>query len=154
MNSDDVLLWLDREDQKRTAAVRAVLIEQGREDLALDLDRRIRDINLGLDSARSAWHSISAAQRRMLELLREGKALVRAGGGYVAVGAPGGYAIKAGRLPTARALCAHELIACDGCAMDPEARFVLTERGRFVLSHGRNAAQHEPLPAPPTGDEG
>ena len=42
-------------------------------------------------------------------------------------------------LATARALCAHELLACDGTTFDPELRFVLTERGRFVLAKGRPA---------------
>jgi hypothetical protein len=40
------------------------------------------------------------------------------------------------RLATARKLCAHELIHVNGGATDPEAEFVLTERGRFVLRWG------------------
>ena len=39
--------------------------------------------------------------------------------------------------PTVRALAAHELLAWDGGALDPERKAVVTERGRFVFAHGR-----------------
>lgn len=143
LTEDDVMLAFEGRSRQRIEAVKALLREEGRPDLADELDAKLRDIRLGLDSARSAWHSISPAQRRALELLGEASALARAGCGYVTTGRPDGYAIKAGRLATMRALCAHELIACDGTVTDPECRFVLTERGRFVLKHGRAALQGE-----------
>jgi len=40
------------------------------------------------------------------------------------------------KLSTARKLCAHGLIHVNGGATDPEAAFVVTERGRFVWRHG------------------
>lgn len=142
MDVEKLLLKLEREDQERTAAVRQMLIDEGRQDLADDLDRRLRDVRLGLDFARNCWHSISPAQRRVLELMETGRRLIRdpARPVYHAIGAPHRFS-DCCRLPTARALCAHELIVCDGTATDPEARFVLSERGRFVLQHGRPTAK-------------
>lgn len=47
---------------------------------------------------------------------------------------------KAARLDTVRNLAARELVAWDGTAFDPEARAVLSERGRFVVRHGQAEA--------------
>jgi len=136
MTEDDILLRLEREDRARTASIRQMLIANGRQDLADDLDRRLKDIATGVDGARNCWHSISPAQRRAIELLAGGTALARVGNSYIVVGRKGADVVAC-RLRTARALCAHELIAPDGPVFDPEARFVLTERGRFVLDRGR-----------------
>jgi hypothetical protein len=133
---EDVLLALEEESRRRLDAVRALLREKGRDDLVADLDAELRNVRLGVTAARSAWHSISPAQRRALEALRAGGWFRRSGGSttrYDAVGGPEGIANICG-IATARALCAHELIACNGGVFDPESRFVLTERGRFVLS--------------------
>jgi len=51
---------------------------------------------------------------------------------YNAMGGPHAELVGAG-IKTMRALCAHGLVHVDGGATDPERKFVLTERGRFVL---------------------
>jgi hypothetical protein len=137
-NSDyDLLAELDRESERRTARVREMLLNAGRPDLVTDLECRLRDVRLGLDSARNCWHSISTCQRRILTIMGTGRWLSRSGGSrtrYDAIGEPHAIANVCG-LATARALCAHELCHVDGGATDPERKIILTERGRFVLAH-------------------
>lgn len=138
MNNDDVLRWSEEESERSRRRVKAILWEQGRPDLANELDAKMRDIRLGIDGARSAWHSISDAQRRVLTILETGRHLIRGTGKarYDATGAP--YPVpNLCRLATARALCARDLLAPDGGAFDPESKFVLTERARFVMKHGK-----------------
>ncbi len=139
-SDDDILLALDREARRSNERVRAMLMEMGRPDLVKELDARLRDIRLGLDSARSCWHSISPAQRRVLKIMEPGRYLARSRGSrtrYNAYGEPHAESNVCG-LATLRALCAHELCHVDGGATDPERKFVLTERGRFVLKHGQS----------------
>lgn len=138
MTEDDVLQEIERESQARSARVKALLIAEGRQDLADELDTKLRDIRLGVDGAQSAWHSISAPQRRVLSALAEGRTLVRAPASktrYGAIGLPDAIADLCS-VATVRALCSRELLAPDGGAFDPERRIVLTERGRFVVRHG------------------
>jgi hypothetical protein len=134
MTEDDVLLAIERQSRQRTEAVKALLLHQGRPDLVVELEASLRDVRTGVSSARSVWHSISEAQRRTLGRLRDGASLVRRGAKYDAVGGRTDAVAAVCDIRTARALCAHELLACDGSTFDPEARFALTERGRFVLS--------------------
>lgn len=141
-DEDELLLRLDRESAQKTERVRALLLAEGRPDLVADLVARLRDIRLGLDAARNCWHSISSAQRRVLLLLAEGRVLVRPPHSRTrchAIGPPHALGDVCS-IATARALCKHELLACDGVLLDPERRMVLTERGRFVVRHGPTEA--------------
>lgn len=135
MSEFDALRWAEEQSERNARRVKALLWEQGRPDLATELDAKLRDIRLGIDGARSTWHSISDAQRRVLTILGTGRHLIRGTGKarYDATGTP--YTVvNVCRLATARALCAHDLLAPDGGAFDPEGKFVLTERARFVLA--------------------
>lgn len=136
---EDLLLRLDRESAQKTQRVREFLIAEGRPDLARDLDDKLRDIRLGVDRARSVWHSISPAQRRVLLLLNEGRYLRRPPHSRTrcyAFGEP--FAMgDVCSIRTARALCSRELLAPDGTLLDPEAKMVITEAGRFVVAHGQ-----------------
>lgn len=131
-----LLAQMERADMLRAGEVRNMLLAAGRPDLVEEFDNKMRDIRLGLDGARNCWHSISNAQRRALSMMADGPLERRSM-------KPSRYVVRdnfACRLATARALCAHELVAPDGGAFDPERRFAITERGLFVLRHGRKAA--------------
>ena len=109
--------------------------ELGRPDLADQIAAKLREIDSGIDGARMCWHSISAAQRRVLQAAASGRRLVRR---HVK---PSWYILdgdgaKVAGVPTIRALCAYELLAWDGGAFDPEKIAVITERGRFVVKWG------------------
>lgn len=135
----DVLRMVEEESAAGQRRVRALLYEQGRPDLVQMLDAKLREIHLGLDRAKSIWHSISIAQRRTLVLMGEGRHLVRKSRSrtyYNAIGGPEDI-MEVARLPTVRNLAARNLVAWDGGALDPEARVVLTEHGRFVLDRGQ-----------------
>ncbi len=136
----EIQLTIERQCRERTAAVKRLLHKSNRPDLLDEFGARLRDIALGTDSARSCWHSLSSAQRRVLEIMDEGRWLVRKlGTQYDAHGEP--HALEnVCRLPTVRKLLAHDLCELDGGAFDPERKIVLTERGRFVLAHGRTEA--------------
>lgn len=137
-DQERLLQELDEQSRASRERVRQMAIEAGRPDILAQFDIDSRNIDLGLTSARSCWHSISPAQARALAIVGTGRTLHRTryqDTFYDAHGEP--HAIsKACRLSTARALCAHELLAPDGGALDPEAKFVITERGSFVLRFG------------------
>lgn len=139
MSEDDIRQALDLDSMEKIEHVRRICRESGRLDVLADFDANMRDLKSGVQGARSAWHSISAAQRRVLLIMETGRCLVRPPHSRTrcyAIGAP--HALRdVCSIATARALCARALIACDGTVFDPEAKFVLTERGRFVLAHGR-----------------
>ncbi|ACL60543.1 hypothetical protein [Methylobacterium nodulans] len=134
-----LLHQLEREIRAMTERVKQMLREKGRPDLLAELERNLRDVETGVSQARSAWHSISPAQRRVLEALGDGRRLVREGSSrtvYEAHGKP--HALRrVARLATVRNLAARGLVDWDGGAFDPERRAVLSERGRFVLAKGR-----------------
>lgn len=114
------------------------LKECGPEALA-SYDAKMRDVDSGVYGARMAWHSISAAQRRALVFAASGtgrlvKMNYRSDYGRTV---SGDYPTRPIRIKTLRALCSHNLMAWDGGTFDPEAAAVVTERGRFVLTHGR-----------------
>jgi hypothetical protein len=95
-------------------------------------DARMRDIAMGTCGARNCWHSLSHTQRRALtEASRHGGKLVRVGKEYRHAARHQPYIPI--YVATVRVLCAHELMAWDGGAFDPEAVAVVTERGSFVL---------------------
>lgn len=139
MTDDELIMYLDRQSQLRHKTTRDMLIEAGRPDLAEDLDRRMKDIRSGISQAVRVWHSISAAQRFVLEAMGRGRYLARSLRSVTQFDALGTAPAILGicRLATARRLCAHELIHVNGGATDPEAMFVITERGKFVLAKGR-----------------
>lgn len=151
-SEERLIQQLDRESRDRTERVKAMLREEGRPELADQLDQKIKDIDSGVQGARSTWHSISDTQRRVLLLLAGGsqRQLARAGDVYSIRGS--GTAddpaklIRTGiRRPTVRALASRGLLEWTGGAFDPEAAAVLTEQARFVLKHGRPApGEHFP----------
>jgi hypothetical protein len=132
---DPIMMRLERQSLERQAAVRRLLVNQGRDDLVADYDRMVRDERRGVTGARDAWHSITPPQRAALRLLAAGYRLERrSGSSFYDATRQGQPVAKACRLPTARALLSRELAACDGGAFDPERVIVGTERGRFIVS--------------------
>lgn len=136
---------IERKDRERQEAIRQMLRDAGRIDILAQYDEDMKNLRLGITQARSAWHSISAKQRWVLERIGHGRHLLRSKrlpnvyDAYPNIEATvtKGVIFDACRLATARKLCGHELLHADGGAFDPEARFVITERGQFVLKHGR-----------------
>lgn len=137
---DDTDLLLERKLARDQERFRGIVLEHGGPEILAEHDARMRDLRLGITGARSAWHSISDPQRAAVEVLGSGAALVRAGTTFAASRAGGPHQGRAFRLATVRNLASRELAAWDGGALDPEARVVATERGNFVLKHGRPSA--------------
>lgn len=134
---EEALQAIDRDAMAKRESVRALLLEICRPDLAADLDAKYREIDLGIDGARSTWEALSPAQRRVLVDMAKGYPLIRdRGTDRFFITLKNGMSFRACNLPTARSLCARELIAVEGGAFEPESKFVITERGRFVLKHG------------------
>lgn len=80
MAGDDALLFrLEQQWRDDRERVRALLREEGREDLIAEYDAKMRDMGSGVENARSIWHSISDAQRRALELAGAGYGRTEAG---------------------------------------------------------------------------
>lgn len=137
-DQERVMQWFEERSRADRARTRQVILEAGRPDVLAQFDADMRNLDLGLTTARSCWHSISPKQAYTLALVGTGRYLVRTK--YQpsfcdAYGEP--HAIsRVCQIKTARALCAHELLAPDGGAFDPEAKFVITERGSFVLRFG------------------
>jgi hypothetical protein len=134
--------FLQRQEERErdtNQRVLAMLRDEGRPDLADDLTQRLRDIDSGVHGARSTWHSISDAQRRVLLLLGSGPASLRRVGRTYDVVSPLGSRAIGIRLATARNLAARDLLEWTGGAFDPEASGVITEHARFVLKHGSPA---------------
>lgn len=130
---------LDAKFARQREDMRQLLYAEGRPDLVEEFDRKMREIDTGINGARNCWHSISEAQRRVLNLAATGRWLVRSPGTnhfYDAHGEPHALSRVAG-LKTVRNLCARELLAYDGGAIDPERKMVITERGLFVVKHGQ-----------------
>lgn len=146
---DELLMRLHRESEASSEKVRAMLREQGREDLLADFDQKMRDIRTGVDGARGCWHALSGKQRFVLRHMAAGRYVAKSvskpqnfhayRNGTEALSGQPGVIRNVCRLPTMRNLSARELVHVDGGAMDPEAKFVITERGRFVLKHGQVA---------------
>ncbi|GJE77305.1 hypothetical protein [Methylorubrum suomiense] len=130
----------EERQRQTTARVIAVLEENGRSDLVAEFEKRLHDIDSGVDGARSTWHSISDAQRRILLLLSGGRRwLTRSPGSkhfYDAQGEPHALS-RIGTLRGVRALAARGLLDWEGGALDPERKAVLSEKARFVLKHGK-----------------
>lgn len=131
---------LERECDERTQRVRDMLHEEGRPELVAEMDRAMKDSASGITGARSVWHSISDAQRRVMILLDAGPGdLRRAKGQTFDVVSPAGSRATGIRLATVRNLASRGLLEWTGGAFDPEASAQPTERMAFVLKHGRPA---------------
>lgn len=137
MTEDDILDQIERGSARRVEVVRAMLMTH-RPDVLLEFDGAIRDLRLGLTSARNAWHSISPAQRRALQACVDAGHLVKNADKRSRYDIPGGAAAALG-ISTIRKLIAHDMLDCDGGALDPEERVVASERGRFIVKHGQPA---------------
>ncbi len=143
---DDILDEKHAADRERLRSFLADFVPRGADALK-GYDASMRDHDSGVYGARMAWHSISPAQRRTLLFLAPGRVLVRCAWShnfYDAVAAADRFSTiaKAARLDTVRNLARRELLAWDGGAFQPEARAVLTERGTFVVAHGRMGGAH------------
>ena len=140
-DEERIIQQIDRESREQRERMRALIAESGN-SVALSLyNIDMREIDLGLKSARSCWASISPAQARALAIAGTGAVLWRKQAyplQYTTFNGPLGVVLRVCSLATARALCAHELLAPDGGAFDPESKFVITERGSFVLHHGHH----------------
>lgn len=136
--TERVIHEVEAQSRASHAAVREILIEEGRPDLADELDARLKDVETGVAQARSVWHSISPAQRRVLTQLASGAtSLQRMEGTSYDVVSPLGSQAVGIRLATVRALAARDLLDWTGGAFDPEKRAVLNEYGRFVVAKGQ-----------------
>lgn len=154
-DEERLMQQLDEQSRESSRRVRQVIMEAGRPDVLAEYEADMRNLNLGLTSARSCWRSISPAQAYALAVVGTGRTLRRTKYQptfYDAYGEPHAVS-KVCRLNTARALCAHELLAPDGGALDPEAKFVITERGSFVLRFGHHFGSFwRPSPSVTNGD--
>ncbi len=138
LDDDAIRQAIDAESMAQRRRIDTFIRVQGHNGLADELKVRLKEVDLGLDGARMTWSSISEAQRRLLLMLFNASALVRVPNSptrYEVQGAASDSRSRCG-IATARSLCGRDLIHCDGTVFDPEGRFVLTERGRFVVKHG------------------
>src|SRR5215207_3914874 len=119
---DEFLQAIERESRARTERLKSILRERGRDDLADELDAKLREIRLGVTGAQTTWHSVSAAQRRVLLVLSDGnRKLVRTRHSTVYDACGGAHDVShVARLPTVRNLATRELLAWEGGAFDPE----------------------------------
>lgn len=138
-NGEDVEHVLDIKFATDRAEFRAWLVEEAKINPRVDLedwDRKMRELDLGIDRAKMVWHSISATQRRVLfGAITHGGRMERVGKEYRASKGRHQPYVPA-YVATIRPLCSRDLMAWDGGAFDPEATAVVTERGRFVVAHG------------------
>lgn len=128
---------LDEKSLADEAEFRAFIAAEGRPDILAQYDQRMKAIRLGISQAQSVWHSISDKQRSVLRAIsttRTGKIVRRSTKPSVYV--LNGKAELLCRAGTIRALAAHDLLAWDGGAFDPEQAAVITERGTFTVAHG------------------
>jgi hypothetical protein len=85
-----------------------------------EYDARMRENDLGISSARAAWHALSVTQKWALRECAAGRQPVA-------------------RIATLRNLERRDLVSWDGGAFSPESKVVITERGRFVLAQTERA---------------
>jgi len=117
--TDEILLALEWENRAQHARVRQMFLEAGRLDILKEYDARMRDIELGVYGARSVWHSISTAQKRALLWMKEHGACIP---------------VSHQQRRTIACLLRRKLVE-----IDTGDKAILTEHGRFVLNHGRDA---------------
>lgn len=124
---------LDEKSATDRAEFRTHLAEIGGPDVLAQYDMLMRDIDLGISTARSVWHSISGLQRDVLRSAAEANGRIVRRSFLPSVYSLDGSPCFLCRVATVRKLCAHNLFAWDGGIPDPEQAAVVTERGRFVL---------------------
>ncbi len=134
--TEELMQDIERESRERSRTLREMLYREGRPDLVDEYDKSMKDLALGITTAKNIWHSISEAQRRTLEIVEPNGVLRRLGRGGYGVGEWNGLRVCGAS--TARNLIARDLLAVDGGVFDPECKLVLTEHARFVLKHGRH----------------
>lgn len=145
MDTERILHEIERQERERSARFRQFMIDEGHADRLPEFDRKMRDIVTGVDGARRTWEALTEPQRRVMRELDGRLYLIRCPASrtrYEAHGEPHATGDLCG-LPTVRNLIARELLACDGGALDPERKLVMTERGAFVLRHGQPPADGE-----------
>lgn len=138
MDEDDILIHFDRIAKRQNEAVRQLLLSEGRPDLCADLDKKLKEIRLGITGAQATWGALSATQRRVLLMMAEGRFLSKAKHStdtFDAYGEPFGIHAVC-RAPTVRNLMARELIGWES-----DRKITITEHGRFVLKHGQPPLQ-------------
>lgn len=140
-NGEDAQHVLETESAEQRDEFRAWMLKWSETNpgarVALErFDTAMRDLDSGVMGARSAWHSITQTQRRALEAAwQHGGRLDRVGIEYRHRDRHQPYVPIYVR--TIRPLCSRDLFAWDGGVFDPESAVALTERGRFVIAHGR-----------------
>jgi hypothetical protein len=114
------------------------LVAEGRKDLAEELRLRLAAVDSGLISVGSIWLALSSHQRAVLVLLAKFRSVRRVRGCVYEVATTEDRAQPAfpTRLGTIRALGARGLIDWTGGAFDPESSAIISDRGRFVVTHG------------------
>lgn len=134
-SAEEILHALEAETRVREERFRETLLAEGGPEALAYYDAKMKEIALGITTARNCWHSISLVQRFALqEAAKYGGRFDRVGKEYRHSRRNQSY--RPIYLRTVKGLCAHELMAWDGGVPDPEAAAVITERGLFVLKHG------------------
>jgi hypothetical protein len=134
---------LDEKSAADRASFRGYMLDLGRTDpravaALAEYDKAMRDLDTGVMGARATWAALSRVQRKILALAAaNGGTLERNGKVYHVRWGVADLSMLSIRVSSIRALAARDLFAWDGGYLDPEAAVVLTERGRFVLAHGR-----------------
>lgn len=132
----EIIQRIERQMREQIERTRRFLMSQGHPDLVADLDANLRDVRLGISSARGIWHVLSAPQRKALTFAAD-RDLVRLWGNRSVFGFRGaaGKAKEVCQFRTLVPLCARGLITADNII--PPRKMQITEHGRFVLAKGR-----------------
>lgn len=132
----DIQHLFDEKSRRDRERVRELIRKEGMPEILADFDQQMKDIDSGLTTARNVWHSISPAQRTLINYLATHSVkLVREGSTSSYIGVEGdtkSHGRLAG-LKTVRSLAARDLLAWEGGAFDPEAKATLTEKAVFVF---------------------
>jgi hypothetical protein len=129
---EDILSVFDKKTLADRHRFVDMLVSMGREDLAEEYLDKMRELDLGISSAIGCWRALTETQRNTLVVAATHGRLTRVNKSY----RPNSSAVKPVYAATIRVLCSHNLMAWDG-ALRPEISAVVTERGLFVLKHGR-----------------
>jgi hypothetical protein len=141
MASEDIQHQIEARSRESKERVRDLLRKEGKLEALAEFDQSMKDLDTGLTGARSSWHSISPAQRRVIEYLANNPVkLIRSEKStyYDSFGGDAPQTRVAG-LKTVRALAERGFLDWEGGAFDPELKAALTERGRFVWLKGRDS---------------
>ena len=117
---EDIIQYLEARDRAGLERTRQLLLSEGRPDLVIWLDRKIKAIQDGTDGAAGVWAALSGRQRIILQLLNENK-----------------INLPHPNLKSIKVLERYDLV------MVTEDGVVISERGKFVLASKRMGV--EPL---------